>query len=49
MKHIEGIERLINSQKSGSTVELPLGGAVVKEKGRLVFRKIKVEKSASDN
>lgn len=47
VKHIEGIERLVNSRKSGSMVELPLGGTVVKEKGRLVFRKIRVEKSAS--
>ncbi len=44
LKHIEAIERLIYSRKSGKTVELPDGGAVVKSNGRLQFRYLKVEK-----
>ena len=44
LKHIEAIERLVWSQKSGKTVELPGGGRVVKGSGRVVFKKIKVEK-----
>jgi tRNA(Ile)-lysidine synthase len=44
LKHIEAIERLINSRKSGKTVELPGGGAVVKQGGSIVFANIKVEK-----
>ena len=44
LKHIEAIERLILSRKSGKTVELPGGGTVVKHGGRLVFSNIKVEK-----
>jgi tRNA(Ile)-lysidine synthase len=44
LKHIEAIERLIHSRKSGKTVELPGGGAVVKRGGSLVFSNIKVEK-----
>ena len=44
LKHIEAIERLILSPKSGKTAELPGGGAVVKHAGRLEFRNIKVEK-----
>jgi tRNA(Ile)-lysidine synthase TilS/MesJ len=44
LKHIEAIERLLSSRKSGKTVELPGGGRVVKEGGRLVFSNIKVEK-----
>lgn len=44
LKHIEAIERLIHSRKSGKTVELPGGGAVVKQGGNLVFSHIKVEK-----
>jgi len=44
LKHIEAIERLIFSRKSGKTVELPSGGAVVKSNGRLEFRNLKVEK-----
>ena len=44
LKHIESIERLIFSQKSGKTVELPGGGRVVKGGGRLRFAHIKVEK-----
>ena len=44
LKHIEAIERLIHSRKSGKTVELPGGGVVVKQGGNLVFSNIKVEK-----
>jgi len=44
LKHIEAIERLIFSRKSGRKVELPGGGAVEKHRGSLVFRNIKVEK-----
>ena len=44
LKHIEAVERLILSRKSGKTIELPGGGRVVKQGGRLVFSNIKVEK-----
>jgi tRNA(Ile)-lysidine synthase len=37
LKHIEAIESLINSRKSGKTVELPGGDTVVKENGMLNF------------
>lgn len=43
LKHIEGIEGLIRSRKSGRVAELP-GGSVVKHQGRLEWRQIKVEK-----
>ena len=42
LKHIEGIERLIFSSKSGKTAELP-GGQVVKTSGKLVYEENKVE------
>lgn len=48
-KHFEAIENLIFSQKSGKTVELPNRETVVKEDGRLLFKKLKVEKSPSEN
>lgn len=44
LKHIEAIERLLFSRKSGKTVELPGGGIVVKNGGMLQFQKTKVEK-----
>lgn len=44
MKHIEAIERLLNSRRSGKMVELPGGGLVLKQGGRLQYRNIKVEK-----
>ncbi len=44
LKHIEAIERLIVSRKSGKTIELPNGERVVKQEGKLVFTKIKVDK-----
>ena len=41
LKHIEAIENLIVSRKSGKVVELPKGESVVKENGKLTFvRKI---------
>ena len=44
LKHIEAIERLVLSRKSGNTVEIPGGGRVVKQDGMLCFKNIKVEK-----
>ena len=44
LKHIEAIERLILSRKSGRTAEIPGHGVVVKQSGRLTFTKLKVEK-----
>jgi tRNA(Ile)-lysidine synthase len=49
LKHIEAIERLLKSRKSGKTIELPGGDAVVKAGGRLVFSKNMVEKREADN
>jgi tRNA(Ile)-lysidine synthase len=49
LKHIEAIERLIKSRKSGKTIELPGGQVVTKEAGRLVFGKNMVEKRGPDN
>ena len=45
LKHIEAIENLIFSRKSGRVIELPDGEKVVKKGGKLVFQKSKVEKS----
>lgn len=45
LKHIEAIERLIFSRKSGRLIELPNGGNIIKKQGKLVFEKSKVEKS----
>lgn len=42
LKHIKAIERLVFSEKSGKTAELP-GGKVVKSGGRLVYKENKVE------
>ena len=44
LKHIEAIERLILSRKSGKTVELPNGETVVKQDGKLEFANIRVDK-----
>lgn len=44
LKHIEAVESLIQSQKSGRTVELPGFGLVRKRDGRLSFENIKVDK-----
>jgi tRNA(Ile)-lysidine synthase len=49
LKHIDGLRRLVNSRKSGKTVELPGGGAVVKKDGKLVFGKNMVEKTGLEN
>lgn len=49
LKHIDSVRRLVNSRKSGKTVELPGGGTVYKETGKLVFGKNMVEKRGSDN
>jgi tRNA(Ile)-lysidine synthase len=49
LKHIEAVGRLVHSQKSGRLVEIPGGGAVVKAKGALEFRKIEVEKPSNGN
>lgn len=40
LKHIEAIERLIHSPKSGRMVELPGGAAVRRHGGRLGFGNI---------
>lgn len=49
LKHIEAIERLILSRKSGRKVELPDGETVVKKDGKLHLQKRKVEKSVLAN
>ena len=41
--HIEAIERLISSRKSGRLVELPGGDAVVKKDGKLILRRKNIE------
>ena len=43
LKHIETIERLASSAKSGRGAELPGGASVVRSRGRLVYRDKKVE------
>ena len=45
LKHIEAIEKLIFSRKSGKVVELPKGESVLKKDGKLYFQNIKVEKN----
>lgn len=47
LKHIQSIERLALSTKSGRTAEVP-GGKVVKTDGRLVFEENRVEKKGAD-
>jgi tRNA(Ile)-lysidine synthase len=44
LKHIEAVEKLIFSRKSGRTIELPGGEIVSKKDGKLHFQKTKVEK-----
>ena len=44
LEHIQAVERLITSRKSGRTVELPAGGRVTKHGGELSYNDIKVEK-----
>lgn len=43
LKHIEAIERLVRSKKSGRTVELPGFGVVRKHNGRLSLENIEVD------
>ncbi len=38
LKHLEAIERLIYSRKSGKLIELPNGGTIVKKNGKLSFK-----------
>jgi tRNA(Ile)-lysidine synthase len=40
LKHIEAVERLLTSRKSGRVVELPGSAQVVKRGGRLIFEKL---------
>lgn len=42
-KHIQAVEQLMFSEKSGRTAELPGGGLVVRSGGKLAFNKNKVE------
>lgn len=43
-KHIEAIEKLVHSRKSGKIIELPGGGKIIKQSGVLIFRESEVEK-----
>ncbi len=49
LKHIEAVEKLIFSRKSGKIVELPNGELILKKNGKLFFQKTQVEKSQSAN
>jgi tRNA(Ile)-lysidine synthase len=49
LKHIEAIERLIRSRKSGKTAELPNRQVVIKQNGILRFEDLKVEKTTPEN
>jgi tRNA(Ile)-lysidine synthase len=49
LKHVEAIESLIHSRKSGRIAELPNGGQIVKSNGKLTFEKTRVEKTFADN
>ncbi|HEV7645665.1 MAG TPA: tRNA lysidine(34) synthetase TilS [Pyrinomonadaceae bacterium] len=49
MKHFAALERLVLSAAGGKTVELPGGERVSIRRGRLIFKKTKVEKSPPDN
>ncbi len=49
MKHFTALERLVLSGTGGKTVELPGGERVSIRRGRLIFKKTKVEKSPPDN
>ena len=44
-KHFTAVENLIFSTKSGKIIELPNGEKVLKDKGKLIFQKLEVEKS----
>lgn len=43
-RHIESIVKLIRSEKSGKTVELPSKGLVRRRSGKLIYENIKVDK-----
>jgi len=43
LKHVRAIERLIFSEKSGKTAELPGGAKVIKSNGKLIYDENKVE------
>ena len=47
LKHIQSIERLILSSKSGSVAELPGNSRVVRTGGMLIYKENKVEKRAA--
>jgi tRNA(Ile)-lysidine synthase len=49
LKHIQSIERLILSTKSGRMAELPGNACVVRSGGKLIYKENKVENSAADN
>jgi tRNA(Ile)-lysidine synthase len=49
MKHLAAVERLVLQGTGGKTAELPGGERVSVRKGRLIFRKMKVEKSLPEN
>ena len=49
VKHTDAIRSLINSRKSGKTVEIPGGSTVQKQDGMLVFHKNNIEKAGSDD
>ena len=49
LKHIDAIRHLINSRKSGKTVEIPGGLTVEKQAGMLVFNKNNIEKAEREN
>ena len=44
LKHIEAVDKIIFSRKSGRTIELPGGEIVFKKAGKLHYQKTKVEK-----
>jgi len=49
LNHLEAIENLISSRKSGRIIELPNGETVTQSEGKLFFKKTKVEKSRAAN
>jgi len=49
LKHIQAIERLALSTKSGRQVELPGNATVIRTSGELSYRTKEVEKSPGDN
>jgi tRNA(Ile)-lysidine synthase len=49
LKHLDALRRLINSRKSGKTVELPGGSTVIKQGGQIAFNKNNIEKELPGN